>query len=821
MNCQFFHSRPAAGTRQPCSRRHDLAVTADRGGGRSISLPACVRTVAVALALAGTAWGARVTHKDGRVLTGKIGPVAGVAEDPNVAPSKSGAVDVKPILVVDDGLRRVFVPKAQIVAVNQAADDPTERIRIAQQVAKSGRRIGGVGSIVRVEPFDKYGRRVFTMMTTKGPIDIIQGITELTPRYTKVEALGGPRPYKAYVWEMRIATSSIPRETLSSLLNQAIDSSDAQQRLRVVRLFLQSERYTDAKEELERVLADFPGLKELQTELRTLRQLGARHLLREIQLRKRVGQHELAAALLQSFPADGVAGETLQHVREILRDDRAQHERMAQTQRQLAALAQSVSDQGVRGQVEAVLAELDHDLNLNTLDRMAAFARLADDESLSAQQKLALAVSGWLVGSSHATENLPVGLSLWAVRDRVRKYLRAGDQPERNRLLEELRSLEGATPEQVSRLIALMKPPLGPDSTDSTDSKTPGFHQLTIPGLVGHADVPYLVQVPPEYDPLRRYPAVVTLNGAGSTPQLQLDWWAGAADNRGQRQGQAMRHGYITVAIQWQEPHQHRYGYSARAHHAVLAAVREACRRFSIDTDRIFLSGHDIGGDAAWDMALAHPDLWAGALPIAAVSERYGSRYWENARYVPFYFVGGELDGDKIYRNAHNFDRYLRRKFDVTVVEYLGRGHEHFYDEIQNLFDWMGRQRRDFFPAEFHCATMRPWDNYFWWLELSEFPPRTMVDPADWPPRRGTRPLAVAGWIKNRDHVIVRAGSGRVSVWLAPELVNFQNRITVDVNNREVRLAGGVVQPDLNVLLEDVRTRGDRQHPFWARIDSR
>jgi hypothetical protein len=28
-----------------------------------------------------------------------------------------------------------------------------------------------------------------------------------------------------------------------------------------------------------------------------------------------------------------------------------------------------------------------------------------------------------------------------------------------------------------------------------------------------------------------------------------------------------------------------------------------------------------------------------------------------------------------------------------------------------------------------------------------------------------------------------------------------------------------MVEPDLRVMLEDARTRGDRQHPFWARFD--
>ena len=48
--------------------------------------------------------------------------------------------------------------------------------------------------------------------------------------------------------------------------------------------------------------------------------------------------------------------------------------------------------------------------------------------------------------------------------------------------------------------------------------------------------------------------------------------------------------------------------------------LRDAMRRFSIDSDRVFLSGHSIGGDAAWDIGLAHPDLWAGVIPIVVRS---------------------------------------------------------------------------------------------------------------------------------------------------------------------------------------------------------
>ena len=51
-----------------------------------------------------------------------------------------------------------------------------------------------VGPIIKVTPFDQWGRRILTMNTTSGRLDIIQGITQITPTYAKVEGLHGRFP---------------------------------------------------------------------------------------------------------------------------------------------------------------------------------------------------------------------------------------------------------------------------------------------------------------------------------------------------------------------------------------------------------------------------------------------------------------------------------------------------------------------------------------------------------------------------------------------------------------------------------------------------
>ena len=254
----------------------------------------------------------------------------------------------------------------------------------------------------------------------------------------------------------------------------------------------------------------------------------------------------------------------------------------------------------------------------------------------------------------------------------------------------------------------------------------------------------------------------------------------------------------------------------------MLRSLRDAQKRFSIDTDRVFLSGHSMGGDAAWDIGLAHPDLWAGVMPIVATADKYVTRYWENGKYLSFYFVCGEKDGNKLALNAIDWDKYLRKLgYDTVIVQYQGRGHEHFHDEIQNLFAWMNLHKRNFFPREFDTASLRPWDNFFWWVETEKPKDTTMILPAEWGNGSKSAKQATPAEIKAKrlepNGVTVTAGAhGTVTVWLAPEIVNFDAKVDVRINKR----AFSNVQPTVATILEDVRTRGDRQHPFWAKVEN-
>jgi pimeloyl-ACP methyl ester carboxylesterase len=770
-------------------------------------LACCV--LALGLARPDSGLASSILLKDGRTLRGKIAPIGALAEDPRS--SKAG--QTRTITLVDDDLRRIFVPTFRVAQVLEAdTGEVKERIPLKQTVASAGGQVHRVGPIVKITPFDEHGRRTFSMSTAKGQLDVLQGITQITPVWTKVEGLM-PAKSTPIIWDMRIATSTLSSDTLRSILARRIDPKNMELRLRVVRLFLQMERYEDAQKELAKVIVDFPGNDRLGREVQALRQLQARRILDEIKVRRKAGQHELVYSLLEKFPTEDVAAETLQEVSELLDDYRQRQKQLAGALAELTKDIATLKDAGTRKQCEALLDEMNQQLNFNSEDRLAAYLQLANDPALAAEQRLALAFSGWLRGGNDADRNLAVALSLAKVRTLVRRFLAEPNAIDRDRILHELQGQEGASPSTVAQIVSHMKPPL---DTPEPSVATPGFYKLQIPGIDKEPNVDYYVQLPPAYDPFVRYPTIVTLRGVATTAEQQIDWWAGARSEQG-RLGQATRLGYIVIAVDWLKEGQSAYEYSAREHAAVLGSLRDACRRFSIDTDRVFLTGHSIGGNAAWDLGLAHPDLWAGVIPIVAQTERYCSRYWANAKLVPFYVLGGEMDGDKTVKNAADLDRYMTGRYDVTVVEYIGRGHEDFYEDIPNIFDWMShRQPRNFFPKEFTVGTMRSWDNYFWWFEASKFPERAIVEPANWPPARGARPVEIRGTKLATNGVSITTAASGVTVWLSPELVDFTRHIDIKLNGNPIRFKG---EPSIAVLLEDVRTRADRQHPFWAKAE--
>ena len=787
------------------------------------------------LVVAQSAVAAKIALKDGRIIDGDVFPLDKLRVVVDVKPTEG---DGKRILLIDDHLRRVFVPKDQVKEVAQGVEPATEKFRVRNnKTPDAGARVAQLGAILRTTDFDEFGRRILTVQTTKGPIDIVQGITEINPTWTKIEALDTNQA-KSLILDQRYATSSIPRQALTSVLSKLIGDNKKKRkiddRLAVVRLFVAGGRLDDARDELEKTLAEFPeeGPRFLPR-LKEIHQAAAQRALDEIELRRNAGQHQLAHFLLTNFPREDVAGETLQAVKKTLETYEEEAKSVADAIALLNSLVKEIERESDRDAAEKMAAEISAQLNWNTLERMAAFRQFSDPElkaekPLTAADKVSLAISGWLVGTNDATSRLSLALSMAEVRELCRKYMLETVRQNRAVLIDRMRSQEAATPEIVVRVLNNMLPPM---EAPPMLPNEPGMFELSVDGVAGQPPIIYYVQLPPGYDPHRRYPTIITLHGGSGGPnqnqaaRRQIDWWAGPWNEaHSLRMGQATRHGYIVIAPHWTKDKQKEYSFTAEEHAAVLYVARDAHRRFSIDHDRVYLSGYGMGADAAWDIGQSHPDLWAGVIPVAPLvpdTLRFFNHYKENAKRLPLYFVTGELDGDQANRHASIQEHYLKAQpsYPVTLVQYQGRGREHFSDEILHLFDWMGRYQRDFHQKQFACRTMRLGDDSFWWIEASGFPNQMIVTAPESPIPKSTKAGSTTGKIGAKNNIVVTTAASQVTVWLSPELIDFKAPFSLQVNSKKFTKNGQFIEPSLEVILDDATSRGDRQHPFWAKVE--
>jgi predicted esterase len=330
--------------------------------------------------------------------------------------------------------------------------------------------------------------------------------------------------------------------------------------------------------------------------------------------------------------------------------------------------------------------------------------------------------------------------------------------------------------------------------------------------------------LPTEYDPYRKYPLLISLPPVTQTLENNLNMWCGIyAPALKQRVGHAERNGYIAMSVDWRLPGQATYQYSALEHKTVLKALRQALRMFSVDSDRVFLAGHADGGDAVLDIGQAHPEHWAGLVGISAGIRKYAKKYSQNEHWnMPVYLVAGKRDNASMVMNQDVWTEWVanRRYLDATVVWYHGRGAEMFdKEEMPETFKWMNGQRRkwpDRSEFSINCTILRPWDNYFWFIEIdqSSIPSDKMVWPESWTEKGGG--IGVETFYKNLNQFRVNRSTKALNFWLGPDFVDFGQNISISGQVKEFK---GRVTPSVKILLEDVRQRADREHPYWAKLN--
>ncbi len=755
---------------------------------------------------------AEVHLKNGDILDGKPIPIQALTRV-EIERDKPNNNRYYPILMVHTGLKRYFVSDKQVDHIDQAGGLLNlEEYTIPQTFRSRRRMLRTLGGVKVDQDFDEFGRRTVSFRLNGEMKPVVQGITKINPRYVTVSAITD------YHWEHGISTTAIDEEILHAILRKAIDEKNPQERMGLAVFYMRAGLYVDAARELDSIIRDFPELKDTaQKTITQLRSVQAQRLLSDLRRRRDNGQYRLAAAALQNFPRKDMSADVLKELNELEDELKSHRNRLEHVGLSLTMLQRSIADEKKQTQLESMRSALRDEVDAVGLGRFDAFLKLENDNTLTGEQKLALAYSGWMLGSAYAVTDLDQTIRYWQARHLVEEYLITKDTVLQRELLSKLRDMEGITPDVVARMLVWLGPVI----------ETPGIQPGVAERIVVEDADPmmptaYHVLLPHEYTPNRAYPMVVALHPAGRGPEAELEWWGGAPGDP----GQAQRHGYIVIAPEYIDPKLTEYDYGAVSHYITLKAIRDARKRFHVNSDKIFLSGHGMGGDAAFDIGMSHPDVFAGILPISALARHYCKWYWRNAKSVAWYLVGGELCRNALGDPDHSavLGRMLRygHEFDLTYAEYIGRGYEHYYEEIHDIFDWMSRQERNKYLKEIDASVLRPIDNRFYWIKAEELPANVQqaVVVTSGGQRSPVRPMLLEATILDgsTDHTTISINSGakRHILELSPDLIDYNKRLII--SQRGSRKFNEFPEKSIEVLLDDFREQADRQRLVWTRI---
>jgi hypothetical protein len=722
------------------------------------------------------------------------------------------------IVSVFDGLKRTILRDSKIQRIQPEppqSRQAVERFTLIQPIQVHGGSMPSHALGIRSTPWDAAGQRMFGYSyfldsKTRKSVEMKQAINELGPDFVRFRGIDG-------FWQGYINTSQIPREVMLGLLGQ-INQEDENERLRVARFLIQAKWYPEARDELDRLAKDFPEREETVENVRQLvRDLEARQALAESEALEKGRQPQAAEAVLKTFSREGVSDAALDEIDARLKE-LATRKELAKA---MGADLRSVLDAQSAGAAATwkdrcfeILQGLD-DVPEIAAGRLAPFMKSREEAAATPESRLALAATGWALGADHALDDLPTADGLWGVRGRLAAYLAETDAEARRRLIDEVRktTLPGKEAgdfrapglDEATWLVQNLPPP-------RADGQAAPVTPLVRRVLDDPNPAPseYVVVLPPEYHPLRSYPALVVLQDGRGIDQA-VDRW----------KDEAGRQGYILIVPDYMTADARPdYKYSPDEHAAVLLSLRDAKKRYAVDSDRVFLTGDVLGGHATWDIGLAHPDVFAGIIPISGLPAKYVNRTRDHVEFVPLNLIIGELATASTHTTVFEPVKAMMSKtWDVTYNEYFRRGLEDFPEETPAIFDWMARRSRPRDPKEFVAKACRPGDDRFFGIVVREFAPGAVVLPEVVDvPGQDLKPATIERkWSTTANLIsLTLSGINAIDVWLPPEGLDYDQKIQIRVNGRRQYL--DLVKPDLGAFLEDVRLRGDRQQVYWAKV---
>jgi len=783
--------------------------------------------------------------KDGYAAHGKVKREMEVIIDPatgEVIP----IVKASNCFLLDDRVRYVVFGQKQVDRVEENLDIREGNVFFTRDLGQRTRKkLPKEAQLLEPKPFDQKWERNFPIRTRindgiTNPIvtgNVKQRITILTPYFVRLEALD-------YDWTANYQTKEFGPAVIIPLIRthpemtvKPGETLDVDRRLKIVRFCTQAGWIAEAKSELSEVAKDFPTEKEKLAMAETaLKQLEQQTIWEEADLYAKVGRHAIAQQLLNRVALSELPGPFQADAANL----KTRYENLESKLKE-ARRAFVLCYEGVVGPPEERFAnaipQITRSLNYDTLDRLEAFAtigrqleqeiRTGKEVKHTFEEVLSLAMTGWVLGPQAAEASLTTADRLWTLRERLLEYQRSAAAVNRKPLLTAIERDSMLSVSEIARAITMLppadEPPAGPMPTGALQQKTNN-------PFSPHPPYTYHLQLPPEYHPNRSYPLLIVLPPANQGTADAINPWI----------AEAARHGYVLACVDWGASFKGKYEYSPIEHAAAQECLQDVKRYVNVDSDRVFLAGYADGGNAAIDVALSHPDLFAGVIPINGRPRNYSSLwYWRNAQSLPFYLVIGELTGDTRVWDAQLFENWASKGYPSLMIMFRGRASDFFPAELPNMFDWMDRKRRALgfpelgrfpggSPGSEEYQTLRVTDNRFYWITTNQIDPKITNAIKDIATHKGQAAAIQANINGNQININTR-GVKQLSLWLGRaydpqtgvrDMIDFAKPVRIQINNRlNWNNQNKPLEPKLETLLEDYFERGDRRRLCFVKVD--
>jgi predicted peptidase len=217
----------------------------------------------------------------------------------------------------------------------------------------------------------------------------------------------------------------------------------------------------------------------------------------------------------------------------------------------------------------------------------------------------------------------------------------------------------------------------------------------------GGARLPYRLFVPLGYDANRKYPLVLWLHGGtgrGSDNVKQLT-----------KENQLGTHFWIASNVQakfsafvlvpqcpsgenWAEPELNQPG---KALQLTVEALAKVEKEFSIDPDRVYITGQSMGGLGVWSLLQIHPGKWAAAIVMSAYDNFTDVPAIAK---VPLWVFQGDADQSVPVDTVRDMMRQLKKAgANLRYTEYHKVDHEVWNKAFTepDLLSWLSAQKRN------------------------------------------------------------------------------------------------------------------------------